>query len=110
MTGDEFEAYVEGRTLSFGTLGNPNYGIEKYLPNRKVIWQGADGECVEGHWFQQGKDICFLYESDPEPKCWRTFQTENGILAEFTTRPGMSALFESVEDAVLNCPGVDLLS
>ncbi len=110
MTGVEFEAYVEGRTLSFGTLGNPNYGVEKYLPNRQVIWSREPGQCVDGVWYEQGEDICFLYEHDPEPKCWRTYRTENGIRAEFTNRPGQSAIFETVDspDALI-CPGPDLL-
>jgi len=110
MTGAEFEAYVEGRTLSFGTLGNPAYGVEKYLKNREVIWSPLDGTCVDGIWFEQGEDICFLYEHDPEAKCWKTFRTENGIRAEFTTRPGQSAIFETVENPEeLICPGPDLL-
>ncbi len=110
MNGAEFEAYVEGRTLSFGTVGNPAYGVEQYLPNREVIWSPMDGTCYDGTWFEQGEDICFLYEHDPEPKCWRTFRTEKGIRAEFMNRPGHSAIFENIEDAEpLVCPGPDLL-
>ena len=110
MTGAEFEAYVEGRTLSFGTVGNPSYGVEKYLPNREVIWSPGEGTCYDGIWYDQGEDICFLYEHDPEPKCWRTFRTENGIRAEFTNRPGHSAIFETVDSPdELICPGPDLL-
>lgn len=110
MTGAEFEAYVQGRTLSFGTQSNPAFGVEKYLPNREVIWSPRDGSCVDGVWYEQDDTICFLYEHDPEPKCWRTYRSENGIRAEFTNRPGQSVIFESVDEpAELICPGPDLL-
>lgn len=111
MTGAEFEAYVTGRTLSFSSANNPAYGVEKYLPNRRVVWSGGDGTCVEGMWFEQDDSICFLYETDPEAKCWRTYLTENGIRAEFTTRPNGGVIFETLETPKdLVCPGPDLLS
>ena len=111
MTGAEFDAYATGRTLSFGTIGNPDFGVEQYLPNREVIWSPNPDTCIEGVWFDRGDDICFLYEHDPEPKCWRIFPTDKGIRAEFTNRPGTTVIFESQDDPKpLTCPGPDLLS
>lgn len=111
MTGAEFDAYATGRTLSFGTFGNPDYGVEQYLPDRNVIWSPAPDICVEGVWFDQGDNICFVYETDPEPQCWLIFRTENGIRAQFTNRPGGTVIFESLDNPQpLVCPGPDLLS
>lgn len=110
MSGDAFEAYVTGRTLSFGTQGNPDYGVEQYLPDREVIWSPRPGECVEGIWFARDDDICFVYENDPEPKCWQVYRTDTGIRAVFTNRPGATVLFESQDNPQpLVCPGPDLI-
>ena len=110
MTGAEFDEYATGRTLSFGTIGNPDYGVEQYLPGRDVIWSPAPDICIEGVWFEQDGDICFLYENDPEAKCWKVYRTETGIRAEFTNRPGTTVLFESTDlEKPLTCPGPDLL-
>lgn len=110
MTGAEFDAYATGRTLSFGTIGNPDFGVEQYLPGRDVIWSPSPDICIEGVWFPRGNDICFLYENDPEAKCWQVFPTENGIRAEFTNRPGTTVIFESQDNPKpLTCPGPDLL-
>lgn len=110
MTGAEFDAYATGRTLTFGTEGNPDYGVEEYLENREVIWSPRPGECVEGVWFDRGDNICFVYENDPEPKCWQVYRTETGIRAVFTNRPGTTVLFESKDNAKpLVCPGPELL-
>ena len=38
MTGPEFDAYVTGKTITFRTEANPSYGVERYLPNRRVMW------------------------------------------------------------------------
>jgi hypothetical protein len=110
MTGAEFDAYATGKTLSFGTPGNPDFGVEQYLPGRDVIWSPAPDVCIKGVWFEQNGDICFLYDHDPEPKCWAVYPTENGIRAEFTNRPGTTVIFESRDDPKpLSCPGPDLL-
>ncbi|SEV99463.1 hypothetical protein SAMN04488515_0562 [Cognatiyoonia koreensis] len=110
MSGAEFDAYSTGRTLTFGTIGNPDYGVEQYLPDRKVIWSPGPGRCVEGSWFDRGDNICFVYETDPEPKCWQVYRTETGIRAVFTNQPGTTVLFESKDNTKpLVCPGPDLL-
>ncbi len=56
MTAAEFEAYVEGRTMTFGTGGAP-YGAEEYRPGRRVRWSVFDGECYEGVWYPAGDEI-----------------------------------------------------
>jgi hypothetical protein len=109
MTADEFAVYVEGKTLTFGSPVDDFYGVERYHDDRKVTWQADGGDCIEGEWFEVDGDICFLYENDPEPKCWAVYRTDTGIRAEFTTRPG-TTLFEARENPEpLICPGPDLI-
>ena len=111
MTGAEFDSYTQGKTLAFGLPSNPDFGIEQYLPDRQVIWSPATGDCVNGIWYEKDRNICFLYENDPEPKCWAVYRTPKGIRAEFMNDPGTTVLFEARKaDPALMCPGPDLLS
>jgi len=92
MTGAEFEAYTEGRTLYFGSEGQ-EYGAEDYLPNREVRWSFLDGACREGYWYEQtgptGPEICFVYEDRPNaPQCWVFERTANGLRAIFQGESG----------------------
>lgn len=98
LSGPEFDAYVTGRTLTFGLPNDQTFGVEQYLPDRRVIWSPRPGECIDGIWFEDDGDICFLYENDPEPKCWRVYQSPRGIRAEFTTRPDTTILFEALDN------------
>lgn len=109
MTATEFDAYVTGRTLTFST-GSGIYGVEQYRPGKRVIWQVNGGDCVEGVWFQRDTNICFLYEHDPEPKCWEIMRTATGMSAEFTNRPGSPVVVEIIDDPrPLICPGPELI-
>ena len=58
MTAAEFEAHVEGRTMTYATAGGAPYGAEEYRPGRRVRWSVLDGECLEGVWYERGEDIC----------------------------------------------------
>ncbi|MEO1639179.1 MAG: hypothetical protein AAFU41_08030 [Pseudomonadota bacterium] len=94
MTGAEFEAHVEGRTITFRSGLNPLYGVERYLPGRRVMWSSEEGICQYGVWFESKGDICFRYEHDPEHKCWAITMEPEGMRVEFTTRPGTLTIFE----------------
>ncbi len=100
MTAAEFEAYVEGRIMSFGSEGDPTFGVEQYLPNRRVIWSTGNGECTNGVWYESKGDICFRYDGDPEAKCWSIYREDNGIRAIFTTRPNTTVIFEAEDYTV----------
>ena len=109
MTGEEFEAYVTGRTLTYATQ-NAFHGVERYLPRRRVYWQNRHGECIKGRWYEEGTNICFVYENDPEPKCWEVFRTQNGLRADFTSYAGPPAIVEVTDSPEpLICPGPELL-
>lgn len=105
LTGDEFEALVEGKTLTFATGQDP-YGIEYYAPNRRVIWQFLGGECISGEWYEDGSNICFVYENNPEPQCWQVFEDEGKLRADFMNTPGTTILYEAYESEPLICGGV----
>ena len=66
---EQFDSYTRGRTIHFDFLGQ-HYGAERYLPGQRVQWSFLDGRCVEGEWYAQGDEICFVYEDRPEAQCW----------------------------------------
>ena len=78
MSADAFERFTEGRTLYYFNNGTA-YGVERYLPGRRVIWSFLDGECQDGTWYQSGPFICFEYDTGQGPQCWQFF-LENGQL------------------------------
>lgn len=106
MTAAEFEAYVEGHTLTFGS-GGPPYGAEEYRPGRRVRWTASDGVCIEGTWYPKGQEICFRYDEIVEgEKCWRFTRGADGLSATFTSDPDDFTAYEiERSDEPLNCPG-----
>lgn len=106
LSGAEFEAYTEGRTLWFYS-GGQAYGAERYKPGRQVEWSFLDGECQDGHWYESGQFICFLYDYDPEsPQCWTFFREGNGLRALFEGVDGGTELYEASDaDDEMLCLG-----
>lgn len=104
MTAAEFEAYVTGKTLTY-SAGGPPYGIEEYRANREVSWRFVEDDCQDGVWYPKGEDICFLYENDPEEKCWRFTLGPSGLVARFTSDPSNLTLYEVEVGDRLLCPG-----
>ena len=90
---DAFEAYSEGRTFYFGVEGEGIYGMETYYPDRRVIWTFMDGRCEEGIWYEEAGNICFSYDFDPDPQCWRMFEVDSGLMAVFMNRPDSDTLY-----------------
>ncbi len=93
MTATEFESYVTGKTLHYGSLGSA-YGTEQYLPNRRVYWAYIEDECQEGVWYPEGDQICFVYDYDPTPQCWTFWKREGGLAARFQNDPEGTYLYE----------------
>ena len=89
----EFDAYTQGKTLTYGS-GGVAYGAEEYLPDRRVRWSFLDGDCRDGEWFPKGDQICFTYEDRDTPQCWSFFLTPEGLAARFENDPGAEALYE----------------
>ncbi|MFN4100313.1 MAG: hypothetical protein ACK4GT_11100 [Pararhodobacter sp.] len=107
MSAAEFDAYTRGRTLSFNFEGTP-YGIEEYLPDRRVRWAFMGQECQDGVWYERNGNICFLYEYAPsDEQCWRFYATDNGLRGVFQGPDGPSTELYEVEqsNAPLTCEG-----
>ena len=108
LSGAEFDAYTRGKTLFYG-FGGTTYGVERYLPNRRVVWSFLDGDCKEGIWYEQNGQICFVYEDRPDPQCWVFYDEPGGLRAEFLGADGLSTLYQVDDlDEGLICPGPDV--
>lgn len=108
MTGAEFEAYTTGKTLTYAESGQP-YGVERYLPGRRVVWAFVGAECRYGTWYEDDDRICFVYDNDPEAQCWRFQKSAAGLRAHFIGDPDGAPLVEVEEDPeALKCPGPDV--
>ncbi len=93
MSASEFESYTQGKTLFFAADGR-RYGVEEYLPDRRVRWSFMDGQCKEGTWFEDAGQICFEYEDSPTPQCWSFYLSGNGLTAQFENEPDGTVLYE----------------
>ncbi len=108
MSASEFERYVDGKTLYFGMSGEA-YGVEEYLPDRRVRWSFLDGKCKEGVWYEDNRQICFVYEDNPEPQCWSFFREGSGLRAVFENDPNSTVLYEANQnDEPMLCYGPDV--
>jgi hypothetical protein len=108
MTAEEFDAYATGKTLDYLEFGEV-FGREVYLPGRQVRWAFTDKECKLGRWFPQGDQICFLYDGDPETKCWRIWRDGDGLAASYATdTPDMPPREVRQTTEPLACPGPDV--
>lgn len=104
----EFDAYTRGKTFYYGTGSEP-YGAEEYLPDQRVRWSFLDGKCKSGHWYQQDEQICFVYEDNPVPQCWRFFQESGGLVARFASDPMQTTLYELEQSTdPLTCLGPEV--
>lgn len=108
MTASEFEAYATGKTLSFAE-GGTVWGSEQYLPGRRVIWAFTEEECQYGHWYEDQGNICFVYDDNPAPQCWRFFREADGLRALFMGAEGGTSLSEVAQSTEpLSCPGPEV--
>lgn len=109
MSAAEFEAYVTGRTLTFGLDGMP-YGIEEFRPGRRTTWAFMGDECREGRWFDREEQICFVYDDFPEQEhCWIFWRGEDGLSARFFGEGEQTELYEvQRSNRPLICPGPEV--
>jgi hypothetical protein len=90
LTAEEFDALSLGRTMTWAQFGQV-YGVEQYLPDRRVRWTVLGDDCRAGHWYADGTSICFQYEDDPLPDCWIITRTGAGLTANYTSDGGSAA-------------------
>lgn len=94
LSAAEFDAFTKGKTLFYGTRGAP-YGAEVYHDNRRVQWSFLDGECIEGEWYEEAGNICFVYENMPDPQCWTFSMGAQGLIARFESNPQSTSLYDA---------------
>jgi hypothetical protein len=101
----DFEALTTGRTFYYNSAGQP-YGVEQYLPGRKVIWAFTGDDCRKGEWYPDGPFICFVYDDDGAPQCWTFFQSNGRLTAQFQGDPAGDPLIAVEESpAPMACLG-----
>lgn len=90
----EFDAAVTGFTVYYND-GFGNYaGVEAYHPRNRVTWVAPGGTCQKGTWFQDGPEICFIYEGQVFPVCWTFFYEGDRLMANPT--PDGTAPWEAI--------------
>lgn len=94
MSGAEFDALTRGQTFYYGLSGDAPYGAEEYLDDRRVRWSFLDGDCLDGSWYEDAGRICFVYDTRPEPQCWRFEHGSQGLVARFDGETTISDLYE----------------
>jgi len=105
---EEFDKYTRGKTLFYGFAGEP-YGVERYFPGRRVIWSFLDGRCLEGHWYQEADQICFIYEDRPNPECWHFTLGDGGLIARLEGDAISTELYEGSDiGAEMICYGPEV--
>ena len=106
LSGTAFDALTRGRTLTYAIGGTP-YGVEQYLPGRRVIWAFLGEPCRFGVWDEpEPGTICFVYDHDPGPQCWQFFEDGGRLRAQFMGDPAGTDLVQVVEsDKPMQCPG-----
>jgi hypothetical protein len=103
-----FDARTIGRTIHYNSFGAP-YGVEEYLPDHKVKWIFAEGQCKMGEWFQSGNQICFTYQDEPDLQCWIFADQPKGLMAWFNGELGNEPLVSTSETNVpLDCEMMDV--
>jgi hypothetical protein len=108
LTAEQFEAHVEGRTITYRQF-DYLFGIEEYLADRKVRWSVAPNLCQYGTWYPEGDNICFVYEDSPVPACW-TFWLRDSALVALSVNALPGEELHEVENTTepLPCPGPDV--
>lgn len=80
LPASDFLAQVDGRTVSFYNVDTGGLvGVEKFLPDARVVWQPRNRMCVEGEVSVQNEMVCFKFPElgDTEPACWAVLE-KNG--------------------------------
>ncbi len=109
MSASEFEAYVTGHTLTYSDRG-VTYGIEEYLPDRRVRWAYFGDQCQDGFWYESNDQICFVYENNPDaPQCWVFTNHGERLSAMFAGSDDGRELYEAQKsDEPMVCLGPDV--
>ena len=108
LTPEAFESYATGHTLTF-QLGGAPYGMEQYLPGRRVIWAFIGEPCREGRWFPVQERICFEYDDEPgRLHCWQFFDSPDGLVARSSGMGPNDLVAIDRSTQPMDCPGPEV--
>ncbi len=100
---EEFEAAVAGKTMLWAEEGKV-YGVEEYLPGRRVGWRRGDEPCRYGEYYAKDGLICFQYDKDGIDHCWQMWRRDVLFLATQPRYPNSAITIISESGDSLNCP------
>ena len=108
LSPEAFESFASGHTLTFN-LGGAPYGVEQYLPGRRVIWAFIGGPCREGTWFPAGDRVCFEYDDEPgRLHCWTFYDTADGMVARSAGMGQGDVVSVERTSEPMSCPGPEV--
>lgn len=108
MSAEDFEAFATGKTLNFANQSGI-FGVEDYLPGRRVRWAATGDRCKLGRWFDVDSQICFVYEDAAEQHCWTIWERNDHLVARGAQdTPDQPLRTITQADAPVACIGPDV--
>ena len=108
MSAHDLDAYPTGKTITWD-YGGGLRGQEQYLPGRQVLWAFEADKRLRGTWFEDSGNICFVYENDGGPQCWRFARDGKRLRAQFMNEPGGRVINEIGQSPdPLRCTGPEV--
>jgi hypothetical protein len=108
ITAEAFDALSTGKRMTWSVFGL-TYGIEEYLPGRRVRWSRTDDTCQMGKWYPKDGAICFVYDGYPEEHCWTMTGAASPLTAFDADTPSNTAPVDISEtEEPLTCLGPDV--
>lgn len=110
ISAEDYMRRVAGGTFTIRAPGEEPYGIEAYLPDRRVSWGYFEtGLCTDGKWEEvQPGVMCYTYEGDPEASCWHYYIEPDGFFAQSVDERGkvQNDILYLIEETDLTLPCV----
>ena len=85
LNAEQFDALVTGLTITYLADDGVTVGVEAYHPNGRVTWVVSDGVCQKGRWYQEGEQICFIYQGYDTPECTWFSHREGTFISAHTS-------------------------
>lgn len=107
---EDWRALVAGRTVWY-RIGPDLWGRERYAVGAdRVVFQFADGECVEGGWTYEAPWYCFDFQgalTGAGPHCFRHLRHDSGLWV--LSLAGEAQAVVKIDATPLSC-GPDVVS
>lgn len=104
---DEFLDEAEGKTLTFHLFeSGAFFGVEQFLSRSLSVWREEGQDCVYGRVTTEGRELCFLYDHQPDQKvCWLPFRHRGKLLVRLAsfTDPEVQVV-QNITNDPIPCP------